>query len=71
MNAHALAYPSLQRRLISQRRSRAFFSPRTTQHLRTRTRARTRRLFIVEIARATVALAAVAAWSIMVILLAA
>ncbi|HEV8617217.1 MAG TPA: hypothetical protein VGU22_17125 [Methylomirabilota bacterium] len=69
MNAHALAYPSLQRRLISQRRSRAFFSPRTTQHLRSR--SRTRRLFMAEIARTTVALGAVAAWSILVILLAA
>jgi hypothetical protein len=69
MNAHALAYPSLQRRLISQRRSRAFFSPRTTQHLRSR--ARTRRLFMVEVARATVAVAAVAAWSVLVLLLAA
>jgi hypothetical protein len=68
MNAHALAYPSLQRRLISQRRSRAFFSPRTTQHLRSR--ARTRRLFMAEIARATAALGAVAAWSILVLLLA-
>jgi hypothetical protein len=70
MNAHALAYPSLQRRLISQRRSRAFFSPRTTQHLRSRARTRTRRLFMIEIARAAVALGAVAAWSVLVILLA-
>jgi hypothetical protein len=69
MNAHALTYPSLQRRLISQRRSRAFFSARTTQHLRSR--ARTRRRVMVEVARATVALGAVAAWSALVILLAA
>jgi hypothetical protein len=69
MNAHALAYPSLQRRLISQRRSRAFFSPRTTQHLRSR--ARTRRLFVLEVARAAAALGAVAAWSALVMLLGA
>ena len=67
MNTHALAYPSLQRRLISQRRSRAFFSSRTTHHLKSR--ARTRRVFALEIARAAAALGAVAAWSALVMLL--
>jgi hypothetical protein len=67
MNAHALAYPSLQRRLISQRRSRAFFAAGTTQHVRSRARAP--RVVAIEVLRATVALAAVAAWSVLLMLL--
>jgi hypothetical protein len=63
MHAHALTYSTLQRRLISQRRSRAFFSPRTTQHVRTRET-------LFEIARATVALAGAAAWCAALVVLA-
>jgi len=65
MNAHALSYPSLQRRLIADRRSRALFLARTTQHVRS-TRA-----LRVEIVRAAAALATVAAWAALLILLAA
>jgi hypothetical protein len=65
MNAHAISYPSLQRRLIADRRSRALFLSRTTQHLRS-TRA-----VMVEIARATLALAALAAWAAVLLVLAA
>jgi hypothetical protein len=63
MNAHVSTYPALQRRLISQRRSRAFFSPESTQHVRTASVA-------LEVARAAVALAGVAAWSALVLVLA-
>ena len=55
MNTHAISYPSLQRRLIAERRSRALFLPRTTQHLRSAS-------LTVEVARALVALTALAAW---------
>jgi hypothetical protein len=55
MHAHSMTYWTLQRRLISQRRSRAFFSSRTTQHVRTRGTA-------LEVVRASVALAGAAAW---------
>jgi hypothetical protein len=55
MHAHSMTYSTLQRRLISQRRSRAFFSLQTTQHVRTRVTA-------LEIVRAAVALASAAAW---------
>ena len=65
MNAHAISYPSLQRRLIADRRSRALFLARTTQHLRS-TRA-----IVVEIARAAIALAALAAWAAVLIVFAA
>ena len=65
MNAHAISYPSLQRRLIADRRSRALFLARTTQHLRS-TRA-----IVVEIARAAIALAALAAWAAVLFVLAA
>jgi hypothetical protein len=64
MNAHAMSYPSLQRRLIAERRSRALFFARTTQHLR---RAALRR----EITRAAIALAGVVAWGVAIVLLAA
>jgi hypothetical protein len=63
MHAHSLTYSTLQRRLISQRRSRAFFSPRTTQHVRTHETA-------FEIVRATVALAGAAAWGGVLVVLA-
>lgn len=55
MNAQALAYPALRRRLISTRRSRALFLTRTTQHVRSRD-------LLVELVRAAVALAALAMW---------
>jgi len=64
MNAHAVAHPSLQRRLITQRRSRALFLVRTTQQMRTR------RLLAVEIARAVVAAIALAAWCCSLLLIA-
>ena len=64
MNAHAVSYPSLQRRLIADRRSRALFLPRTTQHLRSRS-------LLVEIGRAAVALAAATAWALLLLLAAA
>ena len=64
MNAHAVSYPSLRRRLIADRRSRALFLPRTTQHLRSRS-------LLVEIGRAAVALAAATAWALLLLLAAA
>ncbi len=64
MNAYAISYPSLQRRLIARRRSRALFLPRTTQHVRRASLPR-------EIARAALGLTAVAAWAALVFLLAA
>jgi hypothetical protein len=56
MNAQAVTYPALQRRLISTRRSRALFLPRTAQHV-----LGTRGV-LVELARAVVALLALATW---------
>ena len=61
MNAHAVSYPSLQRRLIADRRSRALFLPRTTQHLRSRS-------LLLELGRAAVALAAATAWALLLLL---
>jgi hypothetical protein len=55
MNAHALTYPALQRRLISTRRSRALFLSHTTQHVRSRG-------VLLELARAAVALLALSTW---------
>jgi hypothetical protein len=68
MNAYADSYPSLQRRLIASRRSRAFFSPRSTRHVRSvarpRPRARASRVSLAgEIGRAAAALASLLAWS--------
>ena len=63
MNAHAISYPSLQRRLIADRRSRALFLPRTTQHVRSIGLA-------LEVGRALVALTALAAWAAALTLLA-
>jgi hypothetical protein len=85
MNAHAISYPSLQRRLIADRRSRALFLPRTTQHVRSAyasSRPYMRRTFArrthahrtslsAEIARAALALAALAAWATIMYVLAA
>lgn len=65
MNAHAVSYPSLQRRLIADRRSRALFLPRTTQHLRSNPS------IFLEIGRAAVALAAATAWALLLLLAAA
>ena len=64
MNAHAITYPSLQRRLITQRRSRALFLVRTTQQVRTRT------LLLTEIARAIIAATSLAAWCASLLLIA-
>ena len=63
MNAHTLTLPTLQRRLISTRRSRALFLPRTTQHVRSRD-------VLVELVRAGVALAALATWCASLLLIA-
>ena len=65
MNAHVVSYPSLQRRLIANRRSRALFLWRTTQHV-----SSTRALFR-EIARARVGVLGVALWALALLLLAA
>ena len=62
MNAHAMSYPSLQRRLMVERRSRALFLRRTTQQVSSRALA-------YEIGRAAVALTGLAAWGVVVLLL--
>jgi hypothetical protein len=62
--AYAISYPSLQRRLIARRRSRALFFAGTTQHVDRASLPR-------EIARAALALAALAAWAATLYLLAA
>jgi hypothetical protein len=64
MNAHAVSYPSLQRRLIADRRSRALFFARTTQHVSGKSLLR-------EIIRAAISLAGIAAWAALVLVLAA
>ena len=63
MDTHTLTFPALQRRLISTRRSRALFLPRTTQHVRSRD-------VLVEVVRAAVALAALALWCVSLLLVA-
>ena len=65
MNAHAIAYPSLQRRLIIQRRQRALFLVRTTQQVRT-----SPGLLLTEIARSAVSVIALVAWSVSLLLIA-
>ena len=65
MNAHAVSYPSLQRRLIAERRSRALFLSRTTQHVSSG------RALLREIARALIGLIGVALWGAAILLLAA
>jgi hypothetical protein len=62
MNAFAVTYPALQRRLISTRRSRALFLPRNTQHVLGA------RAVLVEAARAAVALLALGAWCVSLLL---
>lgn len=64
MNAHAVSHPSLQRRLIANRRSRALFLSPTTQHVSSG------RGLLHEIGRAALALIGVAAWGTLVVLLA-
>ena len=64
MNAHTISYPSLQRRLIVDRRSRALFLSRTTQHLG-------RWSLVREVLRAAVALVAATAWALLFLLAAA
>jgi hypothetical protein len=64
MNAHAVTYPALQRRLITHRRQRALFLIRNTQHMRTRS------LLLTEVARAAVATLALLAWSVSLLLIA-
>jgi len=63
MNTHVVTYPALQRRLISTRRARALFLPRTTQQVRSRS-------VLVELARAAVAFLALATWCASVLLVA-
>jgi hypothetical protein len=64
MNPHAVSYPSLQRRIIAERRSRALFFARTTQHVG-------RASLLREIVRAAVSLAGIVGWGAAVLLLAA
>jgi hypothetical protein len=62
MNSHVVSYPSLHRRLIAQRRSRALFLRPTTQHLGRTSLAH-------EIVRAAIALAGVVLWGAALVLL--
>ena len=64
MNAHAVTYPSLQRRLSTQRRTRALFLVQTTQHVKTRQR------YLTEVVRAAAAALALSAWCISLLLIA-
>ena len=64
MNPHAMSYPSLQRRLIAERRSRALFFSHTTQRV-------SRISLLRETARAAIALAGIIAWAAAMFLLAA
>ena len=64
MNAHAVSYPSLQRRVIIHRRHRALFLVRTTQHLNMK------RLLRQELARAAAAAIALIALSMSLLLIA-
>ena len=61
MNAHAVSYPSLQRRLIVERRCRALFLRRTTQQVSSRALAR-------EVGRAAIALSGLVAWGVVALL---
>jgi hypothetical protein len=64
MNAQLVTcYPSLQRRLITQRRARALFLTATTQHVRTRT------VLVTEVARAAGAAVALVAWCVSLLLI--
>ena len=64
MNAHAVTYPSLQRRLLTDRRHRALFLAPTTQHLKSRAQ------LLTEISRAAAAVFALAAWCASLLLVA-
>jgi len=64
MDAHALTYPALRRRLVAQRRARALFLRPTAQHVERLSIAR-------EVGRAMLALAAASGWCAVVALLAA
>ena len=63
MNANAVSYPSLRRRLIAERRSRALFLRPTTQHL-------SRTSLLREVMRAAIALVGVALWGAALVMLA-
>jgi hypothetical protein len=63
MNSHALSYPSQQRRLFAERRSRALFLRPTTQHL-------SRTSLLRELVRAAIALVGVALWGAALVMLA-
>jgi hypothetical protein len=67
MNAHALTYPSIQRRLQTHRRARALFLIRTTQQVRTHAKDAS---IAVELARAALAVSALAAWCASLLLIA-
>ena len=64
MNAHALTYPALQRRLITHRRARALFLVRNTQQVRTRA------ALAIEVGRAALAFGALLAWCVSLLLIA-
>jgi hypothetical protein len=64
MNSHALSYPSQQRRLFAERRSRALFLRPSTQHL-------SRASLLREVVRAAIALLGVALWGTVLALLVA
>jgi hypothetical protein len=64
MNSHAVSYPSLQRRLVAERRARALFLRPTTQHV-------SRASLLREIVRAALALIGIALWGLALVLLAA
>jgi hypothetical protein len=63
MNAHAVSYPSLRRRVIVERRSRALFFGASTQHV-------SRSALCREIGRAAIGLVGIAAWAAALTLLA-
>lgn len=63
MHAFALTYPALQRRFISQRRSRALFLSRSTRRVTTTS-------LPTELARAALALGGVVAWCAALLLIA-
>jgi hypothetical protein len=62
MSTYTVSYPSLQRRLIAERRARALFFGKTTQRM---DRTSVRR----EVARAALSLVGIAAWATLVVLL--
>lgn len=65
MNAHAVSYPSLRRRLVAPRRSRPLFFTRDTQQVSSG------RVLLREAARALVGVLGVALWGVALVLLAA